>query len=215
MAAPPARLTYGEQEEDHMGFEQVINTFRRALTLDSAAYEEIRDNPAYTWYSVGLLVIAVLLAAIGAWLWAETVDVFSSTPDGWFLDTVILGTIFTLALMAAGIAVMYFVMTQALRIAVPTVDGFIRVVALGHVSYAFGLLVFLPEIGFAFGLLAIAFAFFDTVFAIRSAYPAISPWNTTVVVTLGMLVWLALIPIFSDYPDNNFVTGPFVYALFE
>jgi hypothetical protein len=213
MAAPAVRLTYGEAIGGHMGFEQVLNTFRRALTLDSGAYEEIRDNPSYTWYSVGLLVIAVLLAAIGAWLWAETVADF--TPDGWFLDTVILGTIFTLALMAAGIAVMYFVVTQALRVSVPTVDGFIRVVALGHVSYAFGLLVFLPEIGFAFGLLAIAFAFFDTVFALRSAYPAVTPWNATVVVTLGMLVWLALIPIFSDFPDNNFVTGPFVYSLFE
>jgi hypothetical protein len=196
-----------------MAVEQVVRTFRRALTLDGSAYEEIRDNTSYTWYSLAAAGIAIILAAIGAWLWAETV--YDYSPDGWFFDTVFLGTIFTAALMAAGLGVMYAVLSQVLRETIPTTDGFIRVAALGHVSYAVSALVFLPEIGFAFGLLAIAFVFFDTVFAIRSAYPSVSPWNATVAVTLGMLVWLALLPIITGSPDNNWVTGPFVYGLLE
>ena len=163
--------------------DQVVHTFRRALTLDATAYEEIRDNPAYTPYSVAATGIAILLAAIGAFLWAETIA--DSVPDGWFFDTIILGTIFTAALMAAGLGVTYVVLTQFLRESIPTPDAFIRVAALGYVSYAVALLVFLPQIGFAFGLLAIAFVFFDTVFAIRSAYPAVSPWNATVAVVAG------------------------------
>jgi len=193
--------------------EHVVNTFRRALTLDGTAYEEIRDDPSYTPYSLAAAGIAILLAAIGAWLWAGTVDI--TVPDGWFLDTVILGTIFTAALMAAGVGVMYVVLSQVLRQAIPTPDGFVRVTALGHVSYAVALLVFLPQIGFGLSLLAIAFVFFDVCFAIRSAYPTVTRWNATVAVSAGMFVWLALLPIFSDFPDNNFVTGPFVYSLFE
>ena len=193
--------------------DQAFNTIRRALMLDASAYEEIRDNSAYAVYAIAAACVAVLLAAIGAFLWAETVYDFS--PDGWFFDTVILGTIFTIVLMAVGIAVMYGVLTQALRETIPTLDGFARVAALGHVSYAFALLIFLPEIGFAFGVLAVAFVFFDTVFAIRSAYPSIGAWHTTVAVTIGMLVWLALLPILTSSPDNNWVTGPFVYSLFE
>jgi hypothetical protein len=214
MLASGARSTYGNgQRRTTMAAEQAINTMRRALTLDSAAYEEIRDDKSYTPYTLGATAIAVLLAAIGAWLWAETVADYS--PDGWFFDTVILGWIFTAALMAAGIGVTYLLLTQVFRETIPTADGFVRVAALGHASYAFALLVFLPELGFAFGVIAIAFVYFDTVFAIRSAYPAISPWNAVVAVALGMFVWLALIPILSDTPDNNFVTGPFVYSLFE
>jgi hypothetical protein len=209
-----ARSTYGyDKGRDLMAAEQAVHTIRRALMLDSAAYEEIRDDKSYTPYSLGAALLAVLLAAIGAWLWAETV--YDYSPDGWFFDTIILGTIFTAALMAAGVGVMYVVLTQVLRESIATPDGFVRVAALGHVSYAVALLVLLPEIGFGLGLLAIAFVFFDTMFAIRSAYPSVSPWNASVAVTLGMLVWLALIPILSDAPDNNFVTGPFVYSLFE
>jgi hypothetical protein len=196
-----------------MAAEQAIRTMQRALMLDGSAYEEIRDDKSYTPYTVGAAGVAVLLAAIGAWLWAETIA--DNTPDGWFFDTVIVGTIFTAALMAAGLGVMYVVLSQVLRETIPAPDAFVRVAALGHVSYAVAVLVFLPELGFGFGLLAIAFVFFDTVFAIRSAYPAVSPWNASVAVTLGMAVWLALLPIFSDAPDNNFVTGPFVYSLFE
>jgi hypothetical protein len=215
MAQLPRRSTYGEAKggSSMATADHVFNTFRRALTLDGSAYEEIRDDPSYTPYSIAAAGIAILLAAIGAWLWADTVA--DATPGGWFLDTVVLGTIFTAALMAAGLGVMYVVLTQVLREAIPTPDGFVRVAALGHVSYAVALLVFLPQVGFGFGLIAIAFVFFDTVFAIRSAYPSVSAWNATVAVSLGMAVWLALLPMFSDAPDNNFVTGPFVYSLFE
>jgi len=196
-----------------MPTEQIFARIRRAFMQDYSVYEEVRDDTAFTPYAAAAAAIAVLLAGIGAWLWAETINDY--TPDGWFVDTVIIGTLFTVMLFAAGIAVMYFLLTQVLREAVPTLDGFIRVAALGHVSYAAALLVFIPEFGFAFGLLAVAFVYFDTVTGIKSAYPSVSMLNAVAAVTAGVAVWLVLLPIITGSPDNNWVTGPFVYSLFD
>ena len=196
-----------------MAIEQTLKRFQRAFMQDYSVYEEVRDDATFTRYVAAGVAIAVLLAGIGAWLWAETINEY--TPDGWFVDTVIIGTLFTVILFAVGIAVMYFMLTQVLRETIPTLDGFCRVAALGHVSYMAALLVFIPELGFAFGLLAIAFVYFDTVTGIKSAYPSVSMLNAVVAVTLGVAVWLVLLPIITGSPDNNWVTGPFVYSLFE
>jgi cation transport ATPase len=194
-----------------MPTETILTRIQRAMMLDARAYEEARDDATFTPYAVAAAVIAVFLAAIGAWLWAETVLDF--TPDGWFVDTVILGFIFTVVLFLVGAGVMYVVLTQLLREEIPSMDGFLRVALLGHIGYAVSLLVFIPEIGFAFGILAVAFVYFDTIFGIRAAYPNTGMFNVALAVTIGVLVWAALIPLISDYPDNNFVTGTFVYAL--
>jgi len=196
-----------------MAIEQALTRFRRAFMQDYSVYEEVRDDATFTPYVAAGVAIAVLFGGIGAWLWAETIN--DHTPDGWFFDTVIIGTIFTVILFAAGIAAMYFLLTQVLRETVPTLDGFIRVAALGHLSYAAALLVFIPEFGFAFGLLAVAFVYFDTITGIKSAYPSVGMLNTVVAVTVGVAVWLVLLPIITASPDNNWVTGPFVYSLFE
>jgi len=191
-----------------MPTEQIITRIRRAFMQDYSVYEEVRDDAGYTVYGVASAAIAVLLAAIGAWLWAETVA--EHTPDGWFVDTVILGTLFTAVLFAIGIGVMYLVLTRLLNETVPSLDGFFRVAALAHVSYAAALLIFIPEIGFAFGLLAVAFVYFDTIMGVRAAYPAVSAWNAVVAVTAGVAVWAIVLPLISG-SDNAYVTGPFVH----
>jgi hypothetical protein len=196
-----------------MPTETIITRIQRAMMLDARAYEEARDDTTFTPFAIAAAVIAVFLAAIGAWLWAETVNDF--TPDGWFVDTVILGFIFTVVLFLAGVGVMYVVLTQLLREEIASLDGFLRVALLGHIGYAVALLVFVPQIGFGFGLLAIAFVYFDTIFGIRAAYPNTGMFNVALAVTIGILVWLVLIPLIADPPDNNFVTGPFVWSLFE
>jgi hypothetical protein len=64
-------------------------------------------------------------------------------------------------------------------------------------------------------LLAVAFVYFDTIMGVRAAYPAVSAWNAVVAVTAGVAVWMIVLPLISDSPDNNWVTGPFIYSLFE
>ncbi len=144
-----------------MTLDQVIARIRRALMLDPAVYEEIRDDTNFTLVSIGSAAVAVLLAAIGAWLFGETV--LDPAPGLGFVDTVILGT----------------------------------------------------QIGFAFGLASVAATFYYTIFGIRAAYPNVDNLRAMIAVLLGFAVWAVVIPIISDYPDNNWVTGVFVYSLID
>jgi hypothetical protein len=193
-----------------MPTEQIIDRIRRALSLEQAAFEEIRDDAAFTPLAAGLAAAAVLLAALGAWLFGETVLDF--TPDGWFIDTFVLGSIFTILLFLIGVAVTYVVLTQVYREPIAP-DAFVRIAALGYLPFALGLLVFVPEIGFGFGILSIAAMFFYTVFGLRAAYPAIDSLRVVVAVLLGFAVWGMILPLIGEYPDDNFATGVFVFGL--
>src|SRR5262245_19708537 len=126
-----------------MTADQVIERIRRILMLEPTAFEEVRDDTQFTFISLGAAAFAVLLAAIGAWLWGKAVA--SSTPSGWFTDTVLLGTIFTIVLFLIGVAIIYLIFSQVFGEAT-TPDAFVRVVTLTHLPYALGLFVFLPQI---------------------------------------------------------------------
>ena len=194
-----------------MPTQQVIDRIRRALSLDQAAFEEIRDDAAFTPFAAGLAAAAVLLAGLGSWLFGETVLDF--TPDGWFVDTLILGSVFTILLFMAGIGVTYVVITQVYRETMAP-DAYLRIAALGYLPFALGMLVLIPEIGFGFGILSIAAMFFYTVFGLRAAYPAIEPLHIVVAVLLGFAVWGMILPLIGEPPNNNFATGVFVFGLF-
>ncbi len=100
-----------------MTVDEVIARIRRALMLEPAAFEEVRDDTNFTLVSIGSAGIAVLLAAIGAWLFGETV--LDPAPGLGFVDTVIFGTIFTVVLFLIGVAVIYLIWTRALRVRPP------------------------------------------------------------------------------------------------
>jgi hypothetical protein len=192
--------------------EQIVARIRRALLLDSAVFEEVREDTAFTPYSIGAVAIAVLLAGVGAWLFPETV--LDYTPDGWFVDAFILGSIFTIILFIAGTLVTYVLLTQVFR-ETATPDAVIRVAGLGLLPYGLGILVFIPEIGFAFGLASIAAMFYYSTFGLRAAYPNATGMNIMLAVLAGFAVWAVILPLISGYPDNNFATGVFVYSLID
>jgi hypothetical protein len=195
-----------------MTFELVIARIRQAMMLDVAAYEETRDDSQFTPFAIGAMVVAVLLAAIGAWLFGDTI--LNVKPSGWFVDTMIFGTIFTIVLFLIGVAVIYLVLSQVFGEEM-TPEGLVRVVTLTHLPYALGLFIFLPGLGFAFGILSIAAMFYYTVFGIRAAYPAVDNLRAMIAVLAGFAVWAIVIPLISDGPDNDWATGIFVYSLFE
>ena len=193
-----------------MPTQEFIDRIRRALSLDQAAFEEVRDDAAFTPFAAALAAAAIVVAGLGAYLWGETV--LDYTPDGWFVDTLILGSIFTLLLFMAGVGVTYVVLAQVYREMVAP-DALARIVALGYLPFALGLLVFIPDIGFGFGILSIAAMFFYTVFGLRTAYPAIASLRIVVAVLLGFAVWGMILPLVGEHPNNNFATGVFVFGL--
>lgn len=197
-----------------MAIELVIARLRRALLLDPTAFEEARDDVAFTPYALGALAIAVLIAGFGAFLWSETVLSSSFDTDGWFFDTFILGSIFTILLFLAGIAITYVMLTQVYKESM-TPDALARVVAIGYLPFGVGALVLIPEIGFAFGILSIAAMFFYSIAGIRAAFPGVDDMKALISVTAGFAVWACILLLISDGGSDNFATGVFVHGLFD
>lgn len=190
--------------------EQFIAVLRRALFLEEDAWTELRDNATFTPIAAGLLVVAVLLGGIGAWLWGEFN--FSSTPDGWFVDTVILGSIFTLVLLAAWIAVTYAVLVYMFGVSVAP-DALLRVFAVGFVPWALTLLVFILELNFFIAFAAVALALCLLWFGIRNAF-SVGRMQTIQAVLAGFAVFAIVLAILVTV-ENRWANGPFVFELTE
>ena len=194
-----------------MPTEQIIARIRRALLLDQTAFEEARDDATFTPFAAALAAIAVLIGGVGTWLWSAVV--LEDTPDGFFVDAVILGVIFLILLWAAGLAVIYLVLTQVYR-EEATPDALLRVAALGHLPFVVSFFVFIPGIGFGFGLLAIAAMFFYTIYGLRAAFPAIDPFRVMIAVVAGFAVWAMILPLLSG-PGDAFTPGTFAFEWTE
>jgi len=193
-----------------MTLEQVIARIRRALMLDPAAFDEARDDSGFTVFAVGAAAVAAFIGGLGAFLWSAVI--LDETSD-FFIEATILGSIFLIILWLAGILLMYAVLSMGFGEQL-TWDGLARVVTLGHLPFALSLLIFIPGIGFAFGVLAIAAMFFYTNFGIRAAYQTIDPLRVMLAVLAGFAVWLVLLPLLTS-PQNQFVPGTFVYEWTE
>jgi hypothetical protein len=191
-----------------MNVNELLAVLRRVLLLDRAVFPQVRDDPGLTVPAAAGAGVAVLIAGIGAWLYGQTV--WDGVGFGFF-DTVVLGSLFTALLFMAGFGVVYVMLIQVFRIDIAP-DALVRLLSAGSLPYAIGLLVCIPDLGFAFGLLSIIGVFCWTLFALRSALPAASELKLALAVVAGMAVWMAIIPFISG-DGNEFVTGVFVYGL--
>lgn len=194
-----------------MSMEQIINRIKRALSLEQAAFEEVRDDAAFTPFAALLAAAAIVVAGLGAYLWGVFNDV--GDKGEFFVDALILGSIFAALLWLAWVALSYAILSQVYRETVAP-DALFRIAAVGAVPFALGLLVFIPGIGFGIGLLSIALMFFLTVFGLRAAFPSIDPLRVVLAVSAGFAVWALILPLLSS-PDNPFSPGVFVFEWTE
>ena len=189
----------------------ILSRLRRLIMLDATVFPEVRDDRSFTPVVAGLAAGAVFLAGLGAFLYGQTVLPF--TPDNWFLETAIMGSIFTIILLAASIALTYVVLAEIFKVSV-TLDGLGRVLALCYTVYALSFFVFLPEVGFTFGMLSIAAMFYYSVTGLRAAAPEASAGAAVLSVGAGFVLWITVMALISD-PGDNFFNGPFVYSIVD
>ena len=194
-----------------MPTQQIIDRIRRALSLEQAAFEEVRDDAAFTPFAGALAAAAFVAAGFGAYLWGVFNDV--GDKGEFFVDALILGSIFAVLLWLAWVALSYVILSQIYRETVAP-DALFRIAAVGAAPFALGLLVCIPGIGFGIGLLSIALMFFLTVFGLRAAFPSIAPRRVVLAVSAGFVVWALILPLLSS-SDNPFSPGVFVFEWTE
>jgi hypothetical protein len=134
--------------------------------------------------------------------------------DGWLVDTLVLGTLFTVILLTAAITLTYIILVQLFRVDVDPI-GLGRVLAFTFGFYALGFFVFVPELGFAAGLMSIAIMFYYAVAALRASFPAASEGAIVISVGTGFALWIGMMAVLSNPPGDHFYTGVFVYSLLD
>ena len=195
-----------------MTSELILSRLRRLIMLDTTVFPEVRDDRSFTPIVAGLAAAAVFVAGLGAFLYGQYGQTeVSSRADNWFLETAIMGSIFTIILLAASIALTYVVLAEIFKVPI-TLDGLGRVLALCYTVYAVSFFVFLPEIGFTFGMLSIAAMFYYAVSGVRAAAPEVSRGAAVLSVGAGFVLWITVMALISD-PGDNFFNGPFVYSI--
>ena len=146
-----------------------ITRLRRMLAFDLDVFDEVRRDPQATSVSIAVAAGSMLLLALGGWLWWVRSDL--GDAGAVFLKSVLIGTLFSLALWLVWLLAAYAVLQRVAKVTVP-VEELLRSAGLATLPLALGLLMVVPVISFAVGLFAIAAWVLATQIAIDRCAPA-------------------------------------------
>jgi hypothetical protein len=185
----------------------VLDRVMRLARLDTTVFDEVKDDLNETIPAVAIVAIASLIAGIGVWLWL-LVDL----PDGYSVDfgnllvnVWLLGTIFSVVLWAAWVAVTYVVLVQVYK---ETVDFQTLLRPMGYAAIPLVLTVFMviSGVALAIGIVAMGLWFVFAIYATQAASNASS--DRVVVSTLaGFAVYCVVMAFLGS--QTGMTTGVF------
>lgn len=188
----------------------VMNRVLRLARLDTTVFDEVRDDANETLPAVVIAAVSALLAGLGAFLWWKVVPDLGADPDGLFLNTVILGTVFLLALYGVAALVVFVVMAQLYKVQTD-LYSLVRVMGYASIPLAGCLLMFVPVIWPVFALVPLAVLLVMMIYAVQSATGADSTQVVMAsVIGLAVLVLVCgLIALSADSSDAPMGAGIF------
>lgn len=194
----------------------VMNRLGRLARLDTTVFDEVRDDQNETVPALIIAAVSALLAGFGAFLWWKVVPNISSDPNNLFVNTVILGTIFMIAMYGVAALVAYVVLAQMYKTQVDLVT-LVRTMGYAALPLALSVLMFIPIIWPLFALLPLALLLVTMIYAIQSASGADSTQVVfaAIIGLAAMIVVLGLIALSAqDGVDAPMGAGIFG-ALFD
>src|SRR5690606_2700524 len=130
-----------------MDINAIFDRILRLARLDTAVFDEVRDDERELLPAIIVAVVSFLLAGIGAWLFILVVpdSSYSDNVDGQFVNNVILGTIFAVVLYGVAAVVIYVVLAQMYRVQLD-LQTLIRPFGYAAIPMALSLLMLIPFI---------------------------------------------------------------------
>ena len=181
----------------------------RLVRLDTSVFDEVRQDPAATLPAVLVAVISTLLAGIGGWLWWSLQDFGEIEGAGTiFVQSVILGSLFSIALWIVWLLVTWVVLTQLFREDADW-QQMLRTMGMASIPLALTVLMFVPGIDFGVGLASIALFFGLTTIAVQSVTPA-DPARVLVANLAGFAIWAIVLGLLVT-SDSVYAPGFFVF----
>ena len=157
----------------------------RLYRLDTSVFDEVRQDPMATVPAIFVVVASTLLAGIGGWLWW----IFKGFGDTGtvFIQSVILGTVFSVALWIVWLLITWVILTQLFGEEADW-QQMLRAMGMATAPLALSLLLFIPGVDFGVGLASIALLFGLTTIAIQATTPA-NPARVLVANFGGFALW--------------------------
>jgi hypothetical protein len=184
----------------------LADRLQRLGRLDTTVFEEVRHDPAATIPAIVVAVASTLLAGFGGWLWWIIQDYGASGEV--FLESVVLGSIFSVALWIVWLLVAWVVLTQVFRDDADWQE-MLRTMGMAAAPLAISVLMFIPGIDIGIGLASIALFFGLTTIAIQAVTPA-NPARVLVANLAGFAVWAIVLGLLVT-SDNYLAPGIFLF----
>lgn len=185
----------------------VLDKVMRLARLDTTVFDEVKDDLNETVPAVVIVAIASLIAGIGVWLW-----LLVEAPSGVDVDfgnvlvnVLLLGTIFSVVLWAAWVAVTYVVLVQVYK---ENVDFQTLLRPMGYAAIPLVIAIFMviSGIAIAVGVVAMGLWFVFAIYATQAASNASS--DRVVVSTLaGFAVYSIVMAFLAS--QTGMTTGLF------
>src|SRR5947209_3407956 len=93
-----------------MDTQLILDRLVRLIRMDTAVFEEVRDDSAFTIPAVILATASFFLAAMGGWFWWLVEGYGSAGRVFW--ESVLLGTAFAVLLWAVWLGVAYLLLVN-------------------------------------------------------------------------------------------------------
>jgi hypothetical protein len=173
-----------------------LGRLRRLSRLDASVFSEVRDDPTQSLGAVLVAVAAIVLSAVGGWLW------LISEIDGLSTGRVVLREFFLGSLIAFALWSLWIVAAQMMLVTVfrrsTSRGALFRTMGYATLPAAGALLMVIPAVGFAAGLVSIVAWFAASNAAIESAAPDASRREVLVANTAGFTVFATLSAVLAD-----------------
>jgi hypothetical protein len=191
--------------EPRVGLGILFDRLQRLVRLDTSVFDEVRQDTAATMPAALVLVLSTFLSGVGGWLWWLVKDFGDSGTI--FIQSVVLGTVFSVALWIVWLLVAWVILTQLFREEADW-QQMLRTMGMAAAPLAISVVMFVPGIDFGIALASVALFFGLTTIAIQAVTTA-SAARVLVANLVGFGVWAMVLGLFVN-GDSYLAPGIFL-----
>lgn len=189
-----------------------LNRIMRLARLDTSVFDEVRDDQNELIPALVVAAVSTLLMGIGTWLWFLVGVDSQYRPDNLFLNTFLLGSVFTVAMFAVWVLIAYVVLVQMYKLQVD-LNALLRTMGYAAAPLALGLLGFIPVLYPVFWIVPVAALLVTSAFAVQSASGA-SSTQVMAANLVGFTVMVLVLGIIASSGDAPYIDAPLGIGIF-
>ncbi len=192
--------------DSRLDFSVLVDRLLRLVKLDTTVFEDVREDAAATVPAICVVIVATLLAGLGGWFW-WLLQPFGDESRV-LVQSVVMGTLFSVALWIVWLLVSWVVLTQLFREDADW-QQMLRTMGVASIPLALSFAVFVPGVGLGIGLASLALLFGLTSIAIQAVTSA-DPARVLVANAAGFAVWATVLGLLVT--SNNYLApGIFLF----